>query len=210
MITKKKNICIVFNKENSKLLRKTKTSVDWNRILEDKNISCIYSEKTRIAHDKTCRYAKTIDEKNIKIVKKFPDRKYTYCKICGKTGILRSSVDDVENLNKYVSLFKDIPTDTLFKIFIKSGASACWKGSALIMFCRHDYWKIVPKGRKIVLYHNSYTVNGLGERIFTGEWHLQAGGKIDTIDRALNKIYKYNFKAHQTANPVRKYLYAGM
>lgn len=72
MITKKKNICIVFNKENSKLLRKTKTSVDWNRILEDKDISCIYSEQARIAHDKTCRYARTIDEKNIKMAKKLP------------------------------------------------------------------------------------------------------------------------------------------
>ena len=114
-----------------------------------------------------------------------------------KKGILRSSVDDVENLDKYITLFINIPTDMLFKIFIKSGASSCWKGKALIMFCRHDYWKIIPKRNRIILYHNSYIVNALGDRIFTGKWHLQAGGKIDTIDRALNKIYKYNYKAHR-------------
>ena len=176
--------------------------------MEYAEINCIYSEKSSIAHDKSCRYAKVIDEKNIVMAKKFPARKYTYCKVCGRIGILRSSVDDIENLDKYVSLFKDIPTETLFKIYVKSGASSCWKGNALTMFCRHDYWKIVPKGKKIVLYHNSYAVNGLGERIFTGDWHLQAGGKINTIERGLKKIYKYNFKAHQPANSLKKYLYA--
>ena len=93
--------------------------------MEYAEINCIYSEKSSIAHDKACRYAKVIDEKNTVMAKKFPARKYTYCKVCGRIGILRSSVDDVENLDKYVSLFKDIPTETLFKIYVKSGASSC-------------------------------------------------------------------------------------
>lgn len=184
--------------------------IKWDDILNNEEVLCIYSKKSRIAHDKTCRYIKNMDKENVKTASKFPRRKYTYCKICGKMGVIRSSVDDIENLDKYISLFGNIPIEMLFKLYVKSGASSCWKGSVLIIFCRHDYWKIVPKGEKVVLYHNSYTVNALGERIFTGEWHLQAGGKINTIDRALNKIYKYNFKAHQTSNPLVKYFYAGL
>lgn len=159
-------------------------------------VHCVFSTNSRIAHDISCRYAKTIDKANIKLTKRFPKRKYTYCKYCGKTAILRSCINDVENFDSYIKLFEDVPVDNLFQLYVKSEAYSNWQGENLIIFCRHDYWKLVPQNDKIILYHNSYLVDSEGNRYFTGEWHPQADGKLYSTKQALKKLSKYNYKDH--------------
>lgn len=154
------------------------------------------SKNSDIVHDKNCKYVDKIRKENLIVTLKKPREFHMLCKSCGKRVIIQSCALDTEKIEQYEKLFKDANTELLFSLFIKSAAKSHWENNELHIFCRHDNWMIKQTKNRVVLYHNDYKITDTNERIFTNGWHIQNKKYINTLEKALKIVGKYNFKGH--------------
>lgn len=176
------------------------------RIMDDRQVQYVYSEKRGTIHHKGCYLAKRIPDTDLFYTQEYmPELKQ--CPKCAFRSYILSGSKDPYNIAAYEKLFSKMRANLamITQMYREHEMETRINGNALTIWDRDDVWKIVlveerpyeGKGR-VRLLHNNYHVDDNGKRVFDHGFHVQSNYTSCTnFQTALNTICTYSFRIHQ-------------
>lgn len=164
----------------------------------------IYSNDSKVLHDKGCMYANRIKEEHAKEMSSwFFIRKngMHFCKCCGYQALLRENADIAdEEIDDCAKLLKEsvITIEELIKYFRYYKGTMRYKHGVFYLHVYEDQWILDASNSSVTLLHNNYLYNKMSnERHFVGGFHIQEL-REDTFRCAFSVVEKYRFRCHES------------
>lgn len=171
----------------------------------------LYSRKSRILHDITCRHAYGIPYTEFDVLPKLTQKNISgmkLCKECRRRMLVRSGMTGSERqLKEYLDFFEKVgATDRdLQRIVIdRKGCFTLLSDHLLELKVNEDTWQIGINGCGLFLCHNNYHINKEGIRVFENTFHLQNDFGIQTFWNYTRIITTYSFTQHKAIEKKRE------